>query len=158
MFPVIPCKKLSKTAKLPNKVRIDDVGFDLFADEDIMIYPNQVVKVKTNIALQIPSGYAGFIMDKSGIGSKGVKVFGGVIDSSYRGEIIVCLGFLVEERSDEGPIVRNEYGFPSMYEVKKGEKIAQIVFLETPYFSIEETEELSQSDRGERGFGSTGLK
>jgi len=159
MFPVIPCVKMSPSAKVPSKVRVEDVGFDLYADEDVLIYPHQVVKVKTSIKMAIPAGYAGFIFDKSGVGSKGVKVFGGVIDSSYRGEIIVCLGYLVEERDDDNNVVtRNEYGFPSMYEVKKGEKVAQICFLQTPYFSLEESSELGETDRGERGFGSTGLK
>lgn len=150
MLPVIPCKKLTQSAKLPYRERLADAGFDIYSDEDIFLYPNRPTKIKTGISLQIPDGYVGILMDKSGVGAKGVKVFGGVIDSSYRGEIIVVLSFLVQDD-------RNEQGFPNLYKVEKGQKICQILFLETPLFSIEEASELTNTDRGEKGFGSTGM-
>ncbi len=150
MLPVIPCKKLSQSAKLPYRARLEDAGFDIYSDEDILLYPNQPTKIKTNIALQIPDGYVGILMDKSGVGAKGVKVFGGVIDSSYRGEIIVVLSFLSSP-------TYNESGFPNLYRIEKGQKICQIVFLETPLFSVEEAKELNSTERGEKGFGSTGM-
>jgi len=151
MLPVIPCKKLTTTAKIPSRIRINDAGFDIYADEDIFLYPSQPTKIKTGIALQIPDGYVGILMDKSGVGAKGVKVFGGVIDSSYRGEIIVVLSLLTKEE-------RNSEGFPELYEIKKGQKICQLLILETPLFSIEESDNLNESDRGEKGFGSTGME
>lgn len=151
MVPVIPCKKLTTTAKIPSRIRINDAGFDIYADEDIFLYPSQPTKIKTGIALQIPDGYVGILMDKSGVGAKGVKVFGGVIDSSYRGEIIVVLSLLTKEE-------RNSEGFPELYEIKKGQKICQLLILETPLFSIEESDNLNESDRGEKGFGSTGME
>ncbi len=149
MLPVIPCKKLSATAKLPHRERLTDAGFDIYSDEDVYLYPNVTTKVKTSIALAIPNGYVGILSDKSGVGAKGIKVFGGVIDSSYRGEVIAVLSFLGKTELDEN-------GLPKAIFIPKGNKICQIIFYETPLFSIEEVESLSETDRGEKGFGSTG--
>ena len=74
------------------------------------------------------------------MGSKGIKSLGGVLDSSYRGEIMICLINLNKED----------------YEVKVGDKIAQILFQEYKRFEVEEVNDLEKSDRGEGGFGSTG--
>ena len=150
MFPVIHCKKLSETAKIPFRERMTDAGFDIYADEGIMLYPGIPTKIKTGVSLQIPDGHVGIIMDKSSFGAAGVKVFGGVIDSSYRGEIIVVLNYTTDRDNS-----RNEYGFPTCFEIKKGQKICQILFLETPSFVIQEVDSLNETDR-KGGFGSTG--
>lgn len=131
---------LSGTAKIPTKAHDSDAGYDLYSDKDITLLPGHRAKIPTAIAIAIPKGYSGFIWDRSGIGSKGVKVHGGVIDSSYRGEIMVCLGNYSSE----------EIYFP------KGSKIAQIVFKETPHFEMVEVDDLDETVRGNKGFGSSG--
>jgi dUTP pyrophosphatase len=134
-------------AIIPTKAYEDDAGFDLYSVEEIKLYFGIPMKVKTGIAMEIPRGYSGFIWDRSGLGSKGIKVFGGVIDSQYRGEVIVCLNRLW----DSGlPIMATSSVLP------KGSKIAQLCIFKTPEFKIEEVEELSSSERGNKGFGSSG--
>jgi dUTP pyrophosphatase len=97
-------------------------------------------KVKTGISLEIPEGYYGLILDRSSMGSKLIKTLGGVIDCGYRGDVTVCLMNL---------------SFFS-YVVKAGDKIAQIVINKVEFDDIEEVEELAESERGEKGFGSSG--
>ena len=137
-------KKLSETAILPTKANDNDAGFDLYADEDVRLYdgPNTI---STSIALEIPEGYVGLIWPRSGMAVRhGIDVLAGVIDSGYRGEIKVCLE--VANRLEDRP----------MYEVKKGDKIAQILIQEVPRFEVIEAESLSDSNRGAKGFGSSG--
>lgn len=134
-------------AIIPTKAYKGDAGFDLYSIEDVRLFFGCPVKIKTGIALEIPEGYSGFIWDRSGLGSRGIKVFGGVIDSAYRGEIIVCLNRLW----DSGlPII------PVSAILEKGAKIAQLCLFQTPNFNIEEIDNLSDSDRGIKGFGSSG--
>lgn len=81
----IKVKKLTDTAIVPTKSRKTDAGYDLYADEDKAIYPEDTVLISTSIAFAIPDGYAGLIWDRSGLGSKGIHRHAGVVDSSYRG-------------------------------------------------------------------------
>ena len=121
-------------------------GSDLYScDDDIVINPNETVLVHTGIAIEIPVGLVGLIYARSSMACKrhlapANKV--GVIDSDYRGEIMVAL--------------HNHSSEPAT--VEHGERIAQIVF--TPYYAAEfkETESLSDTVRGDGGFGSTGTK
>ncbi len=139
-------QKLHPDAVLPFKKNKWDAGFDLVSIEDVELYRHEATKIKTGIALAIPKGYVGLIWDRSGMGSKGIKVMGGVIDSTYRGEIIVCL--LYNIRHDTSP-----------HEIKKGDKIAQILFAKSPEVSIITVEDLSvlgETARGTDGFGSSG--
>ena len=101
--------------------------------------PN-IVKIDTGIAVKIPSGYVGLIRDKSSIGSKGIIVCGGVVDSDYTGNIIVCLA--------------NVTNIP--YTFNKGDKIAQLLIVPCYTPTLVEVDELSQTERGDKGFGSTG--
>ena len=133
-------KKLNEDAKVPSFAHSFDAGMDLYSCEDIKINPNEAVKVKTGIAMEIPEGYVGLIWDKSSVGSKGIKTMGGVIDSHYRGEVMV----LIKNLSDM------EYFF------EKGDKVAQMLIQKVEHFEIEEVDELSSTVRGEGGFGSTG--
>ncbi len=133
-------KKLNTGAVVPSFAHSFDAGMDLYSNEDIKINPNEVVKVKTGIAMEIPEGYVGLIWDKSSVGSKGLKTMGGVIDSHYRGEVMI----LIKNLSDM------EYFF------EKGDKVAQMLIQKVEHFEIEETNELPETLRGEGGFGSTG--
>ena len=127
---------------MPLKGHVGDAGADLCAVEDVTIAPGVRKMIRTGITLEIPEGFVGLIWDKSGISSNsGVKVLGGVIDSSYRGEIIVTLINL---------------SFSKDFCIYKGMKIAQILIQPVVLCHFEEVNELSDSERGEKGFGSTG--
>lgn len=147
MNPVsIRIKKLNPAAIIPKYGTAHSAGADLFAcldTESITLEPAQTVFVHTGIAMQIPPQYVGLVYARSGLATKrGVapanKV--GVIDSDYRGEIIVALYNHGTQRQT----------------VENGERIAQIVI--TPYLTaeFEECLQLDDSERGEGGFGSTG--
>lgn len=145
---VIKIKKLSSTAIVPTKSRKSDAGYDLYADENFTLRPEETILISTGIALAIPDGYAGLIWDRSGLGSKGIHRHAGVVDSSYRGEVKVALS---NSHSGEG----SDY-LDNTYFITKGDRIAQILFQKVPHFELVETEELDDTNRGSSGFGSSG--
>ena len=138
--------KLNKNATIPTYGSEYAAGADLYAciDKPILIKKRETVFVPTGLSMEIPEGLVGLIYARSGLGSKkglapANKV--GVIDSDYRGEIMVAL----HNHSKED------------YELQVGERIAQMVF--TPYYTATFKEEkLSSTKRGTGGFGSTGKK
>ena len=141
----VSVKKLSPNAKLPTYGSQEAAGADLYAclEQPVTIEPGATQWSPTGIALEVPRGYAGLIYARSGLACKqglapANKV--GVIDSDYRGEVVVVL----HNHSDQ---IRS---------VESGERIAQLVI--TPVLTpvYEEVEELSSSNRGAGGFGSTG--
>jgi dUTP pyrophosphatase len=139
-------KKLHPDAIIPTKANPNDAGFDLyFSQEGVNLYSIRTqsrATLKTGIVMEIPEGYAGFIWDRSGLAAKsGIHRLAGVIDSDYRGEIMVCL-FNTDRHDD--------------YNVTRGERIAQIVIQEVPKVVLFEIDELSETERGEDGFGSSG--
>ncbi len=144
---VIKIKRLTDTAIVPTKSRKTDAGYDLYADEDIAIYPEDTKLISTGIAFAIPDGYAGLIWDRSGLGSKGIHRHAGVVDSSYRGEVKVALS---NSRARDVEFTDN------IYFISKGDRIAQILFQKVPHFELVETEELDGTSRGSSGFGSSG--
>jgi dUTP pyrophosphatase len=142
--------------KLPNKVRHTDAGFDLFATEDITLFPGQSGKTPLNIQLKLPPNTYAEITTKSGLGSKGHAVRAGIIDEEYRGVInVIHSNVNIIDRLDED-------GIPLMNTsplvVKKGEKLAQLIL--HPYsnqYFVEQVEVIdTNTSRGENGFGSTG--
>ena len=137
----IKVKKLHLGAQIPNIAHAGDAGFDLYCVESVTVEPKQRVQVAVGLAFEIPLGYVGLVWDKSGISHKaGIKTLGGVLDSGYRGELKVGLINLSSEA----------------YTFEKGHKVAQMLIqkIESPIF--EEVVELSDTSRGEGGFGSTG--
>ena len=143
----INIKKLNENAAIPTYGSEFSAGADLYAlaDEPIVIEAHKTVLVHTGVAMEIPTGYVGRVFARSGLATKRAlapanKV--GVIDSDYRGEIMVAL----HNHGDEPKTVEN------------GERIAQLVLV--PYLTAEfdEVDELSDTVRGEGGFGSTGRK
>ena len=109
---ILKIKKLHPDAKIPKYAHHDDAGFDLFTPENFIIKKGERFGVPTGIAMEIPEGYVGLIWDKSGIAIKhGMKTLGGVIDSTYRGEVLV--GMINLSGSD--------------YVFEKGHKIAQMI-------------------------------
>ena len=137
--------KLDPNAILPTYGSAEAAGADLYALKDAAIKAGETVLVHTGVAMEIPQGYVGLVFARSGLASKrdlapANKV--GVIDSDYRGEIMVAL-------HNHGAETR---------EIAAGERIAQIVL--TPYLTAEftETDALTETARGAGGFGSTGNK
>jgi len=137
----IKIKKFNKDAKIPFYAYEDDAGCDIFSLEDVTINPGQRVQIKTGLAFEIPKGYVALLWDKSGISHKGgLKTLGGVIDSGFRGELMVGLVNL----SDQD------------YHLEKGNKICQMIIQEKITAKFIEAEELSESERDKGGFGSSG--
>lgn len=136
----VKIKKI-KDVKLPKYEYHGDAGLDLHASERCVLKKGEKMAVPTGIALEIPEGYVGCIWDKSGLSVKhGLKTLGGVIDSGYRGEIIVGLVNLSDKE----------------YVIEKDHKVAQMIIQKKELVVLEEAEELSESVRKERGFGSSG--
>lgn len=135
-------EKLNSEATLPSLSYKGDAGFNLFSVEELVLNPGEKAAVKTGLKLAIPAGYAGFVWDKSGLAVKNhIKTMAGVIDSNYRGELLVVLTNLGKEP----------------YHIEKGIKIAQLIIhkVETP--EIKETVIADETERGGKGFGSSGL-
>lgn len=127
--------------QLPNQHYIGDAGYDLRSTIDRVIIPEEQVLIPTGFAFEIPIGYVGIIKDRSSMASK-YKMFtsAGVIDSTYRGEIHVC--------------IRNKGQAP--YKINIGDKIAQMIVLSYLTNHIHEVNKLYTSYRNDSGFGSTG--
>lgn len=143
-------KSLHPEAIIPTRTNLSDAGWDLYAIEDVMIRGGSRAIIKTGIALQIPDEWVGLIWPRSGLSvKKGLDVLAGVVDSGYRGEIMVCL------YSVPLPLFYDEDGDGDVL-IKKGDRVAQILFQPIPDVQLVEVDELAESDRGEEGFGSSG--
>lgn len=139
-------KKLTVTAKLPTKAYSKDAGYDLYSDQDITIIKNSVsrptpysVAVATGIAVAIPEGYWGLIKPRSGYSVKyGVDALAGVVDAGFRSEVKVIISSI------------------KPFNIEKGDRIAQMIILPVVELPLTEVEELPDSERGKKGFGSSG--
>ena len=145
-------KKLSELAITPTKNH-GDAGYDLYSTEDYTLKPLERHLFKTNIALEIPEGYYGKICDRSGNAfKKGLHVMAGVIDSIYRGDVgivLINLNFQPEEYLNSLAIMVPTGKFTGRsVEIKKHDKVAQIIFRKYEEFEFEEVDELSDSTRG----------
>jgi dUTP pyrophosphatase len=143
----IRVKKLNENAKLPTYGSLEAAGADLYAclDAPVTVEPGESAFIPTGIAMEVPVGCAGLIYARSGLACKrglapANKV--GVIDSDYRGQIVVVL---------------HNHGKESQT-VEHGERIAQMIITPVITPGYMEVEALSESDRGAGGFGSTGKK
>ena len=137
-------RRLDPEVPLPARAHPGDAGLDLHAAEDVTLKPGERASVATGIAVAIPDGYAGFVVPRSGLAAKhgvGVVNAPGLIDSGYRGEVRVLLVNL-----DPNEAV----------ELRRGERIAQLVIQQVVEATLLEVAELPSSARGEGGFGSTG--
>lgn len=139
----IEIKKINPEAKTPIYAIKNDAGMELYSIEDLIVEPGKILACGTGIMVAIPVGYVGLIWDKSGIAFKGgIKTMGGVIDSSYRGEVKVILTNLSDKN----------------YTINKGDKIAQMLIQKVEIPNIEEVDVLDDTERGEGRFGSTGIR
>jgi dUTP pyrophosphatase len=133
-------RRINKDARLPRYGHPGDAGLDLFSVVEAVLKPGEAFAVPTGIQTAIPSGFVGLIWDKSGISLSGVHRLAGVVDAGYRGEIKV--------------VMINLSG--SDFVVSKGMKIAQMLIQPVVGVTVNETDDLDDTDRGEGGFGSTG--
>jgi len=135
--------KLSKNVEPPEYALNSDVGFDLKAFEDASLYPLEQKNVRTGIVLEIPKGYVGLVRDRAGIVQKmNVHTVAGTFDSGFRGEISIMLVNMGEKT----------------VEIEKGMRIAQIILIPVVKAKLIERDRLSSTVRGNRSFGSTGMK
>lgn len=147
-------KRLTDTAVLPVKAHPTDAGFDICADEDIRIDAGETVTVSTGLSIAIPEGYYGRLKGRSGLTAKtALRVQEGTVDANYRGEIkVICdLRTLTSVTMHTGPVISG--GYP----IKRGERIAQLIIQPLPTVEVVEVDGLDDTDRGEGGFGSTGI-
>jgi dUTP pyrophosphatase len=141
---MIKIKLLTNTAKLPTRNNPTDAGLDLYADEDLFISDSKATVISTGISISIPDGYVARIAPRSGLAVKhGIDTLAGVVDSSYRGEVKVVLAIVNK--------------FAPMYEVKKGDKIAQLLIQPVELWMPVEVDSLDETERGANGFGSSGV-
>ncbi len=136
-------KLLDESAKAPTVTHPgEDIGYDLYANQDHTLVPGQVHRVHTGVAVAgeasgVPVGF--LVKDRSSMASKGVFTHGGVIDSTYRGEIMVLMTTLTD-----------------IYEIRSGDRIAQLVPTPVLTGTVSASSELAGGSRGSRGFGSSG--
>ncbi len=137
-------QKLNADVKMPSYAHEGDAGLDLYSTIEHTLQPGERALIPTGLKMAIPSGYEGQVRPKSGLALKhGITVLNtpGTVDAPYRGEVGVIL-------------INLDSKIP--YEIKKGEKVAQMVFNKVEYASFTEAEELAATTRGEGGYGSTG--
>ena len=139
----LPIRRLREDAVLPERAYAGDAGLDLAACERHELGPGERAIVGTGLAVAIPDGYAGFVQPRSGLAARhGISVVNspGLVDSGYRGELRVVL---LNTDADE------------QFVVEPGMRIAQLVVLPVPELEPVVVEELPESERGVRGFGSS---
>jgi dUTP pyrophosphatase len=156
----IKVKKLTPTAKLPEKKTGGSAGFDLYAAEiDTSRLKDFQVLYRTGIAIEIPEGYAGIIYPRSSIRDMYLNLTNsvGVIDSDYRGEITFTFNYLGSMHTTGG--YEKKYEIPEYLKhkiYKIGDRIGQLVVMPVPLVYYEEVDELDPTSRGSEGHGSTG--
>jgi dUTP pyrophosphatase len=139
----LPIQRLRPDAVVPGRAYSGDAGLDLSSCERVELAPGERALVPTGLAVAIPEGYAGFVQPRSGLAAKhGISIVNtpGLVDSGYRGELLVNL----VNTDPREPFV-----------VEPGMRIAQLVILPIPELDLVEVDELPQSERGVRGFGSS---
>ena len=141
----VSIKNLDPALEVPSYTREGDAGLDLKSTVDAVLQPFQRSLIPCGISVAIPQGYAGFVVPRSGLAAKhGISIVNapGLIDSNYRGEIKVILVNLDPEQP---------------FEITRGDRIAQLVIMETPPVKLVEVDELDSTNRGASGFGSSGV-
>jgi dUTP pyrophosphatase len=136
--------RLHEDATIPSRAYPGDAGLDLAACEGVELTPGARAVVRTGLAVAIPEGYAGFVQPRSGLAARnGLTVVNspGLIDSGYRGEVLVVLLNTDAEQA---------------FVVEPGMRVAQLVVVPVPAVRVSEVDELPATERGERGHGSSG--
>ena len=139
----LPVRRLRDDATLPSQAYAGDAGLDLSACGRHEVRPGDRAVIPTGLAVEIPEGYGGFVLPRSGLAARnGITLLNapGLIDAGYRGEVQVVFHNTDREET---------------FVVEPGMRIAQLVVLPVPEVTLVEQEELAASERGERGFGSS---
>ena len=138
----VPVRRLRPDARIPDQAYNGDAGLDLSSCEHVLLPPGDRAVVPTGLAVEIPDGYAGFVQPRSGLAARhgiGIVNSPGLIDSGYRGEIRVILLNTGREA----------------FSVEPGMRVAQLVVAPVATVRLVEVDELTSSERGGRGFGSS---
>jgi len=163
-------KRLHPDAVIPQYAHEGDAGFDLVAVEDVIIEPGETALIPTGLSFEIPPGYELQLRPRSGITLRTkLRVQLGTVDSNYRGEIGVIVDNIFRETSlayrnrtyyTDGSSVKNENSndVNGTYIIRKGDRIAQGIIAPITQAHFVEVSELSETDRGEGGFGSSGVR
>lgn len=137
----IKIKKLNSDLPTPFQAYVGDAGMDVYASRRTILQPGECIAIPLGLSIEIPNGYYAYITDKSGLSIKHkLRTMGGVIDSNYRGEIHAGIINLSDV----------EYVF------EIGDKVAQMIIQKTETVEFTEVDEMSQTNRGEKRFGSSG--
>lgn len=150
----VKIKKLSESAVIPTYAKSGDAGLDLTAT--VVNWSGTKLVCRTEIAVEIPEGYVGLIYPRSSISKTGLSLCNsvGVIDSGYRGEIMLKFNYIGQWLS---PYTHaTEISGPAEPIYKEGDKVGQLVIVPYPQIELIESEELSSTERGTGGFGSSG--
>lgn len=143
-FRKLRVKMTDDAGYVPAYAHEGDAGLDLRAVEEYDIEPGESVMVRTGLRVEIPAGCVGLEFPRSGLGSKGITLRNcvGVIDSGYRGEVLAALWNTTDKP----------------FKVEMGDRVCQLVVMPYCPCTVEESESLSESERGTDGYGSTGVK
>lgn len=136
-------RRLHPDARLPSSAYPGDAGLDLASIEDARLEPGERRSIGTGLAVAIPDGHAGYVQPRSGLAARhGIALVNspGLVDAGYRGELKVVL--LNTDRQQS-------------FQIRAGDRIAQLVVIELPMVKVQEVDELPDSERNDRGFGSS---
>lgn len=167
LHPMIEFKRVNPDAQIPTKAHPSDAAYDLCAMEDATLRPGEWKMVGSGIACAIPEGFCGMVYPRSGMGCKGLvlKNTVGIIDSHYRGEIKLTLHnnnpthLWCKGHTEHGATITwLEENEDAIIHVHKGDRVAQMRIEIVPDTTIVEVDELDSTDRGEGGFGSSGVR
>lgn len=145
MTHTLTIQRLDKGLPLPSYAHDGDAGLDLFSTDDVSLAPGRRELIGTGVAVAIPDGFAGFVQPRSGLALRHGLTFvnsPGLIDSHYRGEIM---------------LIAINHDTESTVEIRRGDKVAQLVIQRVERVTLDEVDELDETKRGEGGFGSTGV-
>lgn len=142
--------KLNSNATVPTRNLSTDAGADIYSAESVFIPVGSRALVSTGIALEVREGMVGKVEDRSSMARKGLRVGAGIIDTGYNGEVNIVLHNLsnTDHSSESGT---------RGYQINKGDRIAQLLLIPVIIEPIEEVAELWSSERGNKGFGSSGV-
>lgn len=163
-------KLLSDNATMPTRNHDTDAGFDIYAAETVILEPQQKALIATDIAVNIPKGYVGLLTSRSGVSSKTHLVIEtGKIDAGFTGNMKINIkndfqfagdnyvqDFILDIKNKQNSTYRNDIKLGT-YKINKGDKLAQLVIVPIITPELQKVEEFtSESERGEKGFGSSG--
>lgn len=159
--------KLTENGVMPSYGTLDSAGMDICVAEDVVLNPGEMKLVHTNFSTEIPIGYVALVFARSGLSTKHRIALANsvaVIDSDYRGEWKIPLvnenpvknKIMTKIKSALNTLLKKPVFKTNIFEIKTGERIAQFIVIPYPHVVLTQIDELSDSDRGTGGFGSTG--